>query len=344
MNRFVKRLLDSDLGVRHSGLGLNLVGGDSMTEAHIDILRKGIVVWNRWREENPATTPDLSGEVVDFLDGYTHDFFEHHEGLNLTYTILTNTVFEGAWLVHADFAGSILMGTRFTGGCLDGAQFVEIQNLCDCVFSKGADLSNVVFDAKQIYETEFDRVVLHDANFQGVHRMEGVVFRESKLRDIAWNRNTECMGVQCEGGVIDPAFRQHLKHAEVEHALKYGTRGGRVLYWFWKLFMDCGRTPWRWSLWALGFVFLFWVVFVLIEYLNGPSEDAFMFGEHVVSDGRWVGLLLYFSATIFSTLGFEDIKPVSNWAMTLVVVEVVLGYMMLGALVSIVSAMLMRRD
>ena len=31
---------------------------------HLDILKKGVQVWNRWRKENPETPPDLSHALL----------------------------------------------------------------------------------------------------------------------------------------------------------------------------------------------------------------------------------------------------------------------------------------
>ena len=35
---------------------------------HVEILKKGVEVWNRWREDNPEIEPDLSGEDLEEID------------------------------------------------------------------------------------------------------------------------------------------------------------------------------------------------------------------------------------------------------------------------------------
>jgi hypothetical protein len=30
-------------------------------EKHVEMLRSGVEVWNRWRDQNPEVIPDLSG-------------------------------------------------------------------------------------------------------------------------------------------------------------------------------------------------------------------------------------------------------------------------------------------
>ncbi|HHO55300.1 MAG TPA: two pore domain potassium channel family protein, partial [Trueperaceae bacterium] len=46
---------------------------------------------------------------------------------------------------------------------------------------------------------------------------------------------------------------------------------------------------------------------------------------------------LYFSFVTFTTLGFGDISPISSIAKFLVILEVFIGYLMLGLLVTIIS-------
>jgi hypothetical protein len=35
---------------------------------HFKVLKQGVEVWNRWREENPEVRPDLSGTLLSRLD------------------------------------------------------------------------------------------------------------------------------------------------------------------------------------------------------------------------------------------------------------------------------------
>jgi len=54
--------------------------------------------------------------------------------------------------------------------------------------------------------------------------------------------------------------------------------------------------------------------------------------------------MIYYSVVTFTTLGFGDISPKTPLATFLVMIEVVLGYIMLGGLISILSAKLARRS
>jgi hypothetical protein len=53
---------------------------------------------------------------------------------------------------------------------------------------------------------------------------------------------------------------------------------------------------------------------------------------------------LYFSFVTFTTLGFGDITPIKWYAQIIVTIEVILGYGMLGGLISILANKLARRS
>ena len=125
------------------------------------------------------------------------------------------------------------------------------------------------------------------------------------------------------------------------------------LHFLWWLFADCGRSFFRWALWSLGFALLFGIIF-------SPSPEWF--------PDWWINLcekigpnfeqtskafsgkspdffsLLYFSIVTFTTLGFGDIVSANMTARILVTLEVILGYIMLGGLISILANKLARRS
>ena len=56
----------------------------------------------------------------------------------------------------------------------------------------------------------------------------------------------------------------------------------------------------------------------------------------------WI-TMLYYSVVTFTTLGFGDITPKTHIGALLVMVEVVIGYIMLGGLIYILATKLARR-
>jgi hypothetical protein len=60
---------------------------------------------------------------------------------------------------------------------------------------------------------------------------------------------------------------------------------------------------------------------------------------------EWPGLsFIYYSIVTFTTLGFGDIYPKPGWLQFWVALEVILGYIMLGGLISILANKLARRS
>lgn len=108
-------------------------------------------------------------------------------------------------------------------------------------------------------------------------------------------------------------------------------------YFFWRLFSNCGRSMFIWSLWSLFFALYFAVNYYLI-YCAYPT--AFKFEVLTPTKSFWS--FIYYSVVTFTTLGFGDIVPAAEWVQRWVMAEVVLGYIMLGGLISIFAVKLAR--
>ena len=108
---------------------------------------------------------------------------------------------------------------------------------------------------------------------------------------------------------------------------------GRKIFFVWWLLADCGRSLGRWAGWslllALLFAFLFW-------HLGSNSFDT----QHLEFN---LLTMFYYSVVTFTTLGFGDIIPKTTIAAMCVTVEVILGYVMLGGLITIFASKLSRR-
>ncbi len=110
-------------------------------------------------------------------------------------------------------------------------------------------------------------------------------------------------------------------------------------YFIWWLFADCGRSWFRWAAWSLFFALYFALNYYLIYY---TYTAAFKFEVLTSTKSFWT--FIYYSVVTFTTLGFGDIVPTVEWVQRWVMVEVVLGYIMLGGLISIFAVKLARRS
>ena len=84
------------------------------------------------------------------------------------------------------------------------------------------------------------------------------------------------------------------------------------------------------------------VVFAFIYHTFGC--DSITFSVDMAGKQPDLRAYLYYSVVTFTTLGFGDIIPKTNWARLAVGAEVVLGYVMLGGLISIFANKLARRS
>ena len=103
-----------------------------------------------------------------------------------------------------------------------------------------------------------------------------------------------------------------------------------ILFFFWWLSADCGRSIFRWASWSIIFALLFGFIYsnITLEFKSTPN----------------VFTPFYYSIVTFTTLGFGDVIPTNFWGEFWVTLEVILGYVMLGGLISIFANKIARRS
>ena len=265
---------------------------------------------------------------------------------------LEKAKFRGAILTGINFHKSRLQGANFTH-CIahEGASFQEAQlhsadfgkanlykaNFKYCEF-QGAKLNDAILVSSNLHRADFSgKASLENADLREAD-LSGVALNETNITNVRYNRGTQCLGIRladCHGSQMFRSFAQHQDFVE-ELKDKHPK-----LYWTWQLFADCGRTPWRWLFWTAVFICVFALVY--------SSMGASYFSMDDCSDSNKVlpsndfSTWLYFSVVTFTTLGFGDVSPVKSWAEVVVVTEVLIGYAMLGGLISIFANLITTR-
>lgn len=136
--------------------------------------------------------------------------------------------------------------------------------------------------------------------------------------------------------VNSPRFKRYVADQQFIRAFR---KEHKFLAAVWRWSSDYGRSFGVWAFWS----FIIAVVFAFIYWLFGNESIAFNVDKlNDVSTDFWD--YLYYSVVTFTTLGFGDIVPLTNWARLAVGIEVVLGYVMLGGLISIFANKLARRS
>lgn len=133
-------------------------------------------------------------------------------------------------------------------------------------------------------------------------------------------------------GSSNPYLKRYINDEQWIASWRYRSWWKRVLFILWELTSHCGRSIGLWMIWSIIIALLFGWLYAAhptwIEQKMGPLSP-------------W-----YFSVVTFTTLGFGDLTPkpecwqAQSWIMT----EVVLGYIMLGGLISIFANKLARRS
>ena len=106
-------------------------------EKHLEILKKGVEVWNKWRKENPSTKPDLSGAQL----GGTH-----LSGADLSEANLSKADMSRTKMIGVKLSGAILSGCRVFGVSAWGLIGLEEAEQSNLVITPDGELVITVDD------------------------------------------------------------------------------------------------------------------------------------------------------------------------------------------------------
>jgi uncharacterized protein YjbI with pentapeptide repeats len=105
---------------------------------HVVLLKRGVVVWNKWRQENPEIQPDfgeadLRGANLTLTNLSGADLRK----ATLLLTNLSEAELRGADLSEADLTNAILTSANLTGADLTGADLKTAQ-FCKTIMPDGS--------------------------------------------------------------------------------------------------------------------------------------------------------------------------------------------------------------
>ena len=239
------------------------------------------------------------------------------KGANFTGCDASRAGFGGASLEGSSFFESTLAGTSFTQSSLRGADLrcADLQgarlhscNLED-VDASNADLRNAEFDESRVAGAIFDGADLRGGRMKGVQDFEQASFLGTDIRD------TDFRGAY--------AIRRRIVDENYLHEFRSKNRRSEWIYRLWWLTSDCGRSFWRWGVWTGLMVGLFAVAYSFVDIDFGDYETPLS--------------PLYFSVVTLTTLGYGDVLPMTIGAQIVCMIEVIVGYVALGGLLSILA-------
>lgn len=226
---------------------------------------------------------------------------------------LTETVFLGGDCRQATFGNANLQHADFRAANLGGARI------------RDADLTHTNFAAADLRHADFQNSLVRQADFSDAD------LREAHLKGIKGFTEAKWLGTDIRSVDFCGAYmvRRFIMDENYLYEFRTLNNFSAALYKIWWLTSDCGRSFLRWGLWTMGVAFLFAVIYSFLDIDYGDHPTPFS--------------PLYYSFVTLTTLGYGDVVPASAVAQIMSVIEVVVGYVALGGLLSIFATKMARR-
>ena len=172
-------------------------------QEHLDILKQGVGVWNRWRIENPEL-PDLSGANL---------IGANLRGANLSGADLAGADLSGADLIEANLSAAILRGAKLIKADLEGANLIKAD-------LEGANLSGADLSGADLREADLTRAALIKADLSGAS-LDGANLTNADLREAEMEGSNVTIGQIRVADVpftylMDRAFFRRLMGQEID--------------------------------------------------------------------------------------------------------------------------------
>jgi len=189
---------------------------------------------------------------------------------------------------------------------------------------------------------------LAQAHLQGVEAMRARVDGGTSLWNCKIGRKTNFEGVSLGVAKIDPGTRQllecNIRRMNWEEWYRKGAWWRKILkrvfVWPFWLISDYGRSTGRIVVTFFVLALLFAAIYSNMAYLFPPGIVSHLEVEPHLPLWHYFLLLLlrpiYFSVVTMTTLGFGDMyaNAGSIWGHILLTIQVILGYVLMGALVT----------
>ena len=258
----------------------------------------------------------------------------HLEGSNFYEAHMEYAIFKGAYMQDACLYGVHAENIELVGAHLEGVTlrhaYLNASNL------DNAHLTGAKFDRTQLKGASLCFTNLRGARFNEAHLENAkfgwaVVDGSTLFRKCRLDEHTDFHGVGLEGCRIDSGTKQLLQYNIRRTNWEDWYKEHRWLKWLVKTFWwtsDYGRSTGR----IVMTFFTLAVVFALVYWL----APGFVMVKDMVGNIRGFWHALYFSVVTMTTLGFGDIaaNPDSWCGQTLLMLQVILGYVLLGALIT----------
>jgi len=225
--------------------------------------------------------------------------------------------FSNCNLKYSNFSQSFFSSSNFRNSDILYSDFSHsILDFCD-------------FSNTNLTLTDLSNSTLESSDFRGSW-ITDVDFSNANLGFIKFSNKTDFQNINVNSfqGTTNPIFLSFIKRKHYLKHFKAHNRINTMIYYLWWLISDCGQSFSRWFITSI-------VIIAFFGYLFNVNSNSFF-----IANGRQPTpyTFYYYSTVAFTTLGFGDIVPKDIIGEILISIEVILGYIMLGGLLSIFSS------
>ncbi len=322
--------------------------------------KKDVTEWNEWREKNPDQDILLEGANIarhrKVSPGQVVGSVAYLQEINLSNAYLKGANLVLANLQGAHLAGAYMEGANFQSSHLERAYMVQAHmkeakllaaylNDADLMFAdlEGAILNSAYLNSAQLHWTNLRGAYLRYTHIKNTRFGQAIVDGLTTFWECEVDRNTDFRGVSLGNISIDPGTKQ---------LLEYNVRRKNWEHWYpkqnWSL-ACLVRKFWQISDYGISTkgvikTFFKWAfIFATVYYISGQIAppgivDNLFANRNGIAVQWWLVPFrtLYFSIVTMTTLGFGDMfaNAHSLWGHVLLSIQVILGYVLLGALVT----------
>lgn len=230
------------------------------------------------------------------------------QGGNLSHAVLNNGRFDGASLIECDLSHVQARAADFPNAELSRS------NLVSADFSR-SDMRQAKLYGTQVKHARFERTDLRGGHMAGMRGYEQAEWKNVDLRD-----------VDLHGTYL---ARRFIADQNFIHEFRGRGAAAEATYFLWWLTSNCGRSISRWGLLT---------ALIMVFFAKLYTWCAIDFGVNET----WMSPY-YFSVITLTSLGYGDVLPQTPSGQGLAMLEVTIGYVMLGGLLSIFSTKMARR-
>jgi hypothetical protein len=308
--------------------------------------KKDMTEWNKWRERNRLAEiwlqgAELCGAHLEEADvGYAHLEGANLTGAHLKRAKLEGTHLEGAQLTRARLGKAELIGSHLEKANITHANLVGA-NLLGAHLEM-AKLQDAYLEDADVRFAHLEATELTRTNLKGADFRASIVDGSTLFWQCSIDSETDFRGVGLDSCRIDEKTKYLLQYNRRRMNCEDWYKEHPRLAWPAKAFFwisDYGRSTGRIIFTFFGLALIFANIYYHWARLAPPGiVSNLLIDENGLAIPWWLVPLrtLYFSIVTMTTLGFGDMyaKGQSFFGHLLLMLQVLLGYVLLGALVT----------